>query len=233
MIHITSLEFVNFLISCVRRFYVACFEDERLKARCMIESLLLGYSLGFSLILAIGAQNAFVLKAGLMRHFVLPITLLCAVSDAFLIFLGVFGLGAILDTLPDLIKWVRYAGALFLFFYGARSMASAWRGNQTLDVNGNVMSLRTSLLTCLALTFLNPHVYLDTVILVGGVANQTKMPLFFGLGATFASFTFFLGLGFGARLLRPLFSNSRTWQILDVGIAIVMWTIACNLLVFY
>ena len=140
----------------------------------MIEPFFLGFGLGFSLILAIGAQNAFVLKAGLMRRFVLPIVLLCAVSDALLIFLGVLGLGTLLKTWPNLMSWIRFAGALFLFVYGARSMISAWRGNQALDAMGDVMSLPAALFTCLALTFLNPHVYLDTVILVGGLPTNRK-----------------------------------------------------------
>jgi len=157
-----------------------------------------------------------------------------------LIFLGVFGLGTLLEALPNLMSWIRFAGALFLFAYGIRSMISAWRGNHALDAMGDVMSLSAALFTCLALTFLNPHVYLDTVILLGGIANQSESPLGFGnqsesplgfgLGAMLASFTFFFGLGFGARLLAPFFANPRAWQILDIGIALVMWAIAYSLL---
>tara|TARA_B100001093_G_scaffold492601_1_gene533897 strand:+ start:106 stop:744 length:639 start_codon:yes stop_codon:yes gene_type:complete len=209
---------------------MACVADDLRKTYIMIEPFFLGFGLGFSLILAIGAQNAFVLKAGLMRRFVLPIVLLCAASDALLIFLGVFGLGTLLEALPNLMSWIRFAGALFLFAYGTRSMISAWRGNHALDAMGDVMSLPAALFTCLALTFLNPHVYLDTVILLGGIANQSESPLGFGLGAMLASFTFFFGLGFGARLLAPFFANPRAWQILDMGIALVMWAIAYSLL---
>ena len=209
---------------------MACVADDLRKTYIMIEPFFLGFGLGFSLILAIGAQNAFVLKAGLMRRFVLPIVLLCAASDALLIFLGVFGLGTLLEALPNLMSWIRFAGALFLFAYGIRSMISAWRGNHALDAMGDVMSLSAALFTCLALTFLNPHVYLDTVILLGGIANQSESPLGFGLGAMLASFTIFFGLGFGARLLAPFFANPRAWQILDIGIALVMWAIAYSLL---
>ena len=110
---------------------MACVADDLLKTYITIEPFFWGFGLGFSLILAIGAQNAFVLKAGLMRRFVLPVVLLCAASDALLIFLGVFGLGTLLEALPNLMIWIRFAGALFLFAYGARSMISAWRGNPT------------------------------------------------------------------------------------------------------
>ena len=208
---------------------MACVSDDTRETYIMLEQFFMGFGLGFSLILAIGAQNAFVLKAGLMRRFVLPIVLFCAASDSLLIFLGVLGLGTLLEALPNLMSWMRFAGALFLFVYGVRSIISAWRGNQALNAIGDLMSLPAALFTCLVLTFLNPHVYLDTVILVGGIANQSESPWGFGLGAMLASFTFFFGLGYSARLLAPFFANPRAWQILDMGIAFVMWAIAYTL----
>ena len=125
---------------------------------------------------------------------------------------------------------MRLFGAAFLIWYGARTFQSAWRGGQAMQAGEAAGSLRKALLTCLALTWLNPHVYLDTVVLLGAVAAQYEDRLNFALGAMTASFVFFFALGYGARLLAPLFAKPRAWQVLDVVIGIVMWAIAVKLL---
>ncbi|MBV2358224.1 LysE/ArgO family amino acid transporter [Thalassococcus sp. CAU 1522] len=189
-----------------------------------------GFALGFSLILAIGAQNAFVLRQGLRRQHVLPVVLVCAVSDAALIAAGVAGFGALAKALPGLEFFMRLAGAAFLVWYGARTFLSAWRGGQSLEAGQGTTSLRTAVLTCLALTWLNPHVYLDTVVLLGAVSAQYDDRLAFALGAMTASFFFFFSLGYGARALAPFFARPRAWQVLDILIGLTMWAIAAKLL---
>lgn len=194
---------------------------------------LAGFALGLSLILAIGAQNAFVLRQGIRRVHVLPIVLTCAVSDAILVTLGVAGFGALVEKLPWL-EWVmRLFGAAFLIWYGLMRLYSAKKGGQALAVDGGTTeSLRSAMLTCLAFTWLNPHVYLDTVMLLGSVSTRYAEHGFaFGLGAVTASFVFFFSLGYGARLLRPLFQRPRSWQVLDAGIAVTMFAIAARLLI--
>lgn len=193
-------------------------------------SLVSGFVLGFSLILAIGSQNAFVLRAGLARKFVLPIVLTCALSDAVLIIAGVSGLGALISQMPDLITAIRYFGAAFLAFYGIRSWMAALRASDGLTADGVLHSPRQAIVTCLMFTWLNPHVYLDTVVLLGSISQTHANPAFFGLGAVLASFVFFFSLGFGARLLAPLFAARRAWQILDFGIGIIMFSIAYMLI---
>nr|WP_281495970.1 LysE/ArgO family amino acid transporter [Marivita sp. S6314] len=183
-----------------------------------------------SLILAIGAQNAFVLRQGLRRAHVFAVCLTCAVSDAILIAAGVAGFGALTEALPGLEWTMRVLGAAFLFWYGWRSFMSARKGGQALTAGQEAGSLRAALLTCLALTWLNPHVYLDTVVLLGAISAQYPSQLAFALGAMTASFVFFFSLGYGARLLAPLFARPRAWQVLDVLIGAVMWAIALKLL---
>ncbi|WP_416881516.1 LysE/ArgO family amino acid transporter [Marivita sp.] len=191
---------------------------------------LAGFALGLSLILAIGAQNAFVLRQGLLKSHVFAVCLTCALSDAILIASGVAGFGALTQAIPGLELAMRLLGAAFLIWYGARTFQSAWRGGQAMQAGRAAGSLRKALLTCLALTWLNPHVYLDTVVLLGAVAAQYEDRLNFALGAMTASFVFFFSLGYGARLLAPLFAKPRAWQVLDVIIGIVMWAIAAKLL---
>lgn len=195
----------------------------------MIESAIAGFSLGLSLIMAIGAQNAFVLRQGLRREHVLPIVLTCAFSDALLIVAGVAGFGALIESIPALGQAMRWGGAAFLIVYGARAFLSAWRGGETLEAGKAAGSLRAALLTCLALTWLNPHVYLDTVVLLGSVSAQ-YVALPFGVGAVIASFTFFTALGYGARLLAPVFVRPLSWRVLDVLVGLIMWVIAATLL---
>ncbi|NML73056.1 amino acid transporter [Rhizobium sp. S-51] len=190
-----------------------------------------GFLLGLSLIVAIGAQNAFVLRQGLRRRHVFAIALTCAVSDALLIAAGVGGLGRAIGNLPWLMPILRYGGAAFLFYYGFRALRAAIRGGETLTTHGEAEeSLATALVTCLALTWLNPHVYLDTVVLLGSISTQYPgQGLAFGTGAATASFLFFFSLAYGARLLRPLFARPASWRILDALIALVMASIATNL----
>jgi L-lysine exporter family protein LysE/ArgO len=190
-----------------------------------------GFVTGFSLILAIGAQNAFVLRQGLLKVHVLPLCLLCAMSDALLIAAGVAGFGALAEALPWFPRTMALAGAAFLLAYGALRMRSAIRSNYALTLAGQSAPLGRTLAMGAAFTWLNPHVYLDTLGLVGAVSTQFQGSerLQFGLGAALASFVFFFALGYGARLLAPVMASARAWQRLDIGIALVMWTLAAKL----
>lgn len=198
----------------------------------MTSAFLPGFMLGFSLILAIGAQNAFVLRQGLRGEHVLAICLACALSDAILILAGVTGFTVISSQLPWIEPVMRYAGAIFLFGYGARSFLTAFRETGALaPADSAPAALGITLVTCLALTWLNPHVYLDTVMLIGSISTQfgEETPAF-AAGAVTSSFVFFFSLGYGARLLRPVFAKPQSWRVLEVGIGITMWAIAVSLL---
>lgn len=195
-----------------------------------MSSAFAGFALGFSLILAIGAQNAFVLRQGLRREHVFAICLTCGLSDAILIVAGVAGFGALAQAVPWFSEAMRWGGAAFLLVYGAMAMRSAWRGGARLAAKaGGEISLTRALATVLAFTWLNPHVYLDTVVLLGSVSAQSENRFLFGLGAVLSSFVFFFSLGYGARLLAPLFERPRAWQWLDAGIGLTMWAIAGKL----
>lgn len=197
----------------------------------MLTSFLPGFALSLTLIMAIGAQNAFVLRQGLRREHVLPVVLVCAASDAVLIMSGVAGFGALAEAAPWFGPLMRYGGAAFLLWYGWRNAVSAWQGGEALEAEGqSTRSLRKAILTLLALTWLNPHVYLDTLVLLGSISAQYPDRLSFGIGAVLASFVFFFSLGYGARLLAPLFARPRSWQVLDAVIAVTMWAIAIKLL---
>lgn len=197
----------------------------------MTTSLYAGFGLGLSLIVAIGAQNAFILRQGLRRQHVFPVALTCAASDAILIAAGVMGFGALTQIAPWFEPAMRIGGAVFLIWYGTRSFLSALRGGETLVADeGETQRLWPVIATTLALTWLNPHVYLDTVVLLGAIAAQYDDPTSFGIGAAVASFTFFLALGYGARLAAPLFAHPRAWQVLDVLVGLVMWLIATSLI---
>lgn len=197
----------------------------------MTPSLYAGFALGLSLIVAIGAQNAFVLRQGLRRQHVLAVALTCAASDSILITAGILGFGTLTQIVPWFEAAMRFGGAAFLLWYGLRSFLSAWRGGEALAADtSEAQPLWPVLATALALTWLNPHVYLDTVVLLGAIAAQYDDPTSFGLGAVTASFTFFLTLAFGARLAAPLFALPRAWQVLDALVGLVMWTIAARLL---
>lgn len=195
-------------------------------------TFLSGFGLGFGLILAIGAQNAFVLRQGLRREHVFWVCLTCAVSDAILIAVGVAGFGALAGAVPQFEPIMRYGGALFLTWYGTTSFYSAWKGGSALELASNQrVSLKATLTILLAFTWLNPHVYLDTVVFVGSISAQYDNRIWFGAGAVSASFVFFFSLGYGARFLAPLLARPRAWQLLDLGIGATMWAIAIRLLV--
>lgn len=196
-----------------------------------MSSAIAGFSLGLSLILAIGAQNAFVLRQGLRRSHVFAVSLTCALSDAILIAAGVAGFGAMVELVPWLEPVMRYGGAAFLIVYGARAFLAAWRGGEVLDTDGAATagSLRKALITCLLLTWANPHVYLDTVVLLGSISAQQDSRLWFAIGAMTASFVFFFVLGYGARFLAPLFARALAWRVLDALVGAIMWAIAAKL----
>jgi L-lysine exporter family protein LysE/ArgO len=191
-----------------------------------------GLGFGLSLIVAIGAQNAFVLRQGLRREHVLPVVAICAVSDAVLIAIGVAGLGSLLDRAPWLVDVMSIGGAAFLLTYAALAARRAWRPSSiTTDDHGPATALWPAAATALALTWLNPHVYLDTLVLLGSVAaTHADERWWFGVGAVVASVTWFTSLGFGARLLDPLFARPLAWRVLDALIAVVMAAIAISLL---
>lgn len=190
-----------------------------------------GMATGLALIVAIGSQNAFVLRCGLKREHVLPIVLFCAASDALLIAVGVGGAGALLRGNALLMDITRYGGALFLGSYGLLAAKRAWHGEQLQLQGQSAASLGAALAACFAFTFLNPHVYLDAVVLLGSLANQRGDERWvFGLGAMCGSVLWFSALGFGARLLAPWFERPIAWRILDSLIALVMLALASSLL---
>jgi L-lysine exporter family protein LysE/ArgO len=212
----------------------------------VLPSLLAGLGLGLSLIVAIGAQNLFVLRQGIRREHVLAVATVCAVSDAVLIVVGVSGLGLVLQAVPWLVGVVRWAGFAFLLCYGLLALRRALRpSGETLRVDagagapagdGAVGQLATRsrlapvVMTCLALTWLNPHVYLDTVFLLGSVAStHGDQRWWFAAGAAVASVAWFFGLAFGARYLGRWLATPRAWRILDGVIAVVMIAIAVSL----
>ncbi len=198
----------------------------------MITAAATGFATAFALILAIGAQNAFVLRQGLRRAHVFVVCLICALSDALLITAGVAGFGAIVDRAPWLPDIMRWGGAVFLVFYGLSRLYAARKQGAALNLSGDAEPLGKAVLTCLALTWLNPHVYLDTLALIGAVSVpfESASKLAFGIAAVASSFVFFFGLGYGARLLAPYMQSPRAWQVLDIGIGILMLTLAAMLI---
>lgn len=192
-----------------------------------------GLGLGLSLIVAIGAQNAFVLRQGVRREHIVPVIAICALSDAVLIALGVGGAGALFDAVPWLVTVARFAGAAFLLVYGALAARRALRP-KALDADAAPArgSLAAAVGTVLALTWLNPHVYLDTVVLLGSIAStHGDQRWWFGAGAALGSVLWFTALGLGARALAPVFARPRAWRILDGVIAVVMLALAVSLVV--
>ncbi|MFJ2553580.1 LysE/ArgO family amino acid transporter [Microbacterium sp. NPDC087591] len=211
-------------------------------------SVLAGLGLGLSLIVAIGAQNVFVLRQGIRREHVLAVVIICAVSDAVLIIAGVAGLGYVISAAPWLVVVARWAGAVFLLVYGLLAARRAWRGTgEALQVEaeedtvaqapGTTLTrtrtrtpLAAVILTVLALTWLNPHVYLDTVLMLGSIAaTHGEERWLFAAGAVAASILWFTALGFGARYLGRWLRTPLSWRILDAVIAVVMIAIAVSL----
>lgn len=199
----------------------------------MLAAAVEGFFLGASLIVAIGAQNAFVLRQGLVRRHVFAVTSFCFLSDALLISLGVAGVGSLVQSSPRTLFIVTLAGSAFLITYGALALRRALHpGNLSAAVAAR-SELGPALATAAALTFLNPHVYLDTVVLLGSLSARHAggARIAFGVGAALASAVWFYGLGFGARLAAPLFARPTAWRVLDVAIAIIMASIVISLLV--
>lgn len=199
----------------------------------MLAALGIGFISGVSLILAIGAQNAFVIRQGLLKQHVLPIVIICASSDALLIFLGTGGLGTLIQSQPKLLEVIRWFGVAYLSWFALKSLRSAFH-SQALDVQGeSTQSLRKAIAICLGFTFLNPHVYLDTVILLGSIANQFgQQRWIFAFGASAASFIWFCAIGFGARAASRYMTKPLFWRILDSAIALIMITIAITLALY-
>lgn len=197
----------------------------------MLSPFLSGFLIGGGLIIAIGAQNAFVLRQGIRREHVFVLALICSLSDALLIVLGVTGLGALIERFPALLTGVTLFGIGFLIWYGWLAAKRALHPAAMAVGAAEAIPLAKAVLTCLTLTFLNPHVWLDTVILVGSLAAPYSGParLAYTLGAMTASFAWFFALGYGARVLTPLFARPAAWRILDALIALVMVSIAVKL----
>lgn len=191
-----------------------------------------GFFLGASLIIAIGAQNAFILRQGLMRRHVFVLCLICALADALLIAAGVASLGTLIARSPGLITAVTIGGTIFLLSYAVLAARRAWRPKALQAADHGTASLGAAIGACLAFTFLNPHVYLDTVILLGSLSSAYDgMARFaFGAGAALSSFVWFFSLGYGARLLQPVFARPAAWRVLDLLIAVIMAAIALGLL---
>lgn len=198
----------------------------------MFTAAVTGFFSSLTLILAIGAQNAFVLRQGLRREFVMWVVLICAISDAALIALGVGGFATLGPSLPTIAEIMRWAGAVFLFIYGGMRFRSAWIGGESLlPERTSPSSFAHVIMTCLVMTWANPHVYLDTVLLLGSISFQYHPYSFeFGVGAALGSFIFFTTLGYGARLLSPILANIRAWIILEILMGLTMWAIAAGLI---
>jgi L-lysine exporter family protein LysE/ArgO len=208
--------------------------------RDVLDSLIAGFLTGGSLIVAIGAQNAYVLRQGLIRHHITAVVVVCAVSDAVLIVAGVAGIGAIVDHAGWVIDVVRWLGVAFLLWYAASSLRRVFQP-ESLDADGAAAARSEPRVKvvgrAIALTWLNPHVYLDTVLLIGSIAATHSRDVggivngrwWFAIGATAASMAWFTGLGFGALVLAPLLARPRAWQILEVLIAGTMLLVAARL----
>ena len=196
----------------------------------MNTAFLTGFLLSFSLILAIGPQNAFVLRQGLLRQHVLPIALFCTLSDITLISLGIFGFGSIISDFDNFSQYMFVIGGVWLSGYGFLRLKGAYLADSFLEASNEQKSdIKLVLTNCAVLTWFNPHVYIDTLILIGTVSIRFKDPLYFGLGACLASFIFFFSLAFGARLLSPFMSSKKAWQILDLVIASIMFVLAFSM----
>jgi L-lysine exporter family protein LysE/ArgO len=196
----------------------------------VIDSAVAGLLTGWSLIVAIGAQNAYVLRQGLARRYVGVVVAICAVSDLVLILAGIAGIGTIVEEAPVALDVVRWFGVAFLIGYGVSSLLRARRTKGLEAARAGSSSARAAAVTAVALTWLNPHVYLDTVLLLGSIANQHgDERWWFGAGAALASLVWFAALGYGARLAHGLLASARAWQVLDVLIGLTMIVIAATL----
>lgn len=198
----------------------------------MLSIYLQGFVLTAGLIIAIGAQNAFVLSNAVRGNHPLMIAALCAAGDLLLIGIGLAGVGTLVASHPELMRYAAVGGATFLAVYGAFALRSALRGSVGLQTEKALPLTRGALiLATLAVTFLNPHAYLDTVVLIGSIGGQFPLEqrLFFGAGAVSASLVWFFALGFGGPLLEPLFRRPSSWRMLDGAVCLIMWGIALSL----
>ena len=196
----------------------------------ILQTALQGFLVTMSLTVAIGAQNAFVLKQGLKQQHILWICLVCALSDTILIMAGVFGFSQLNVQQQEWVETIKYVGAAFLFLYGAQHFYRALYVQQQMEEGQSQEApIMKILMMCLAFTWLNPHAYLDTMLIGAISVNFGDFKYVFALGAVLASWMFFFCLGYGARLLKPWFQNYRAWKVLDVMIAITMWGIAYSL----
>lgn len=194
-----------------------------------------GFIVCFGLIVSIGAQNAFLLKQGILKQHIFWIALLCFLGDVFLMTIGVLGLGTLIAELPVVSFIISLLGAIFLLSYGSRSFISVFKSGEYLVASGeNATSLKKALLITFAITFLNPHVYIDTVVIVGSIGGKLDFngKIYFLAGALLCSFIWFFGIGYGASLLSPYFAKRRTWQILDAVTRLIMYFIAFSLLIY-
>ncbi len=199
----------------------------------MLSAVLAGFALGGSLIVAIGAQNAFVIRQGVIGTHLFWVCLFCSLSDAVLIWAGTYGLATLLRQLPQLIPVMTYGGAAFLIWYGTKALRRAMHPLTLQLAEANGTTLWSALAACAGFTFLNPHVYLDTVILVGSIANAraTGEQAAFASGASLASFLWFFAIGYGAVALRPWLSQPKVWRAIDYVIAAIMFLLAAKLLI--
>lgn len=197
----------------------------------MLEPVLLGVATSLTLIVAIGAQNAFVLRQGILREHVLPVVLICGITDAVLQILGAAGIGFVVQRAPAVIEVVRWGGVAFLLWYAWTALRRSMHPEALIPGETEPAPLKSVLLMCLAITYLNPHVYLDTMVLMGSIANAQGDPArwWFVLGGSLGSIAWFTALGYGARGLTRFFATPRSWQILDRVIAVVMVAIAARL----
>lgn len=199
----------------------------------MVTALLKGFGMGAGLIVAIGAQNAFVLSSALRNQHVFIVAALCILIDAVLIVAGIWGLGALIQQSPALLQVATWGGALFLFVYGCLAFRRALHPSQLSANSSTVTTVQSAVLTTLTLSLLNPHVYLDTVILLGSIGGQLPkpQPTWFALGAVLASLSWFSVLAWGGRRLAPWFANPHSWRVLDMLVGLTMWTIALSLVI--
>jgi L-lysine exporter family protein LysE/ArgO len=200
----------------------------------MFTPFLQGFGTGGGLIVAIGAQNAFVLSQGVQKNHHMVIALICIICDAIFITVGVAGFGVVVSNNPSLAQWVTWGGVGFLIFYGFGSLWSAFKGGRLDSKDRAVLSLKATIISTLAVTLLNPHLYLDTIFLLGGVSNQFcgASRLYFWIGAVSASTLWFISLSIGGQMLAPLFQKKLSWRILDSIVCIIMWSIAVSLIMY-
>lgn len=196
----------------------------------MFITLFKGFATSASLIMAIGAQNAFVIRQGLARNYLFLTAFMCSILDAFLISLGIVGFGELITIYPELMNITKYFAIAFLVVYGFLSLKSAFKA-KSLTTHHPVRSLQKTILLLLTFSLLNPHAYLDTVVLLGSIAAELPVndQIYFGIGAVSASFIWFFSLTYGSHLLSPLLNHASTWRVIDILIAIMMWGIALSL----